>query len=850
MAELPGVQLACACGVGILAARAAPWSAGGWASLALLGGVAAIGLSRRGTGSRFVAALPLVAAAMAMAAWSQASLSAASFGAASFGAASGGSLAAMAEDDWQPVVLRAVVASSPERRPNALATLYGRGSAPRYQSVVELEVQCVRGAERWEPASGRVRATVEGDISERLVGDCVTVYGHWQRIDGPTNPGAVDMRAIYAPRGIAVQLRVDSPSQFVLESPEAWGLRRALSWIGVAGERALYAGVGEEAGPLAAALVLGRRQAVDPETRDRLVETGTAHLLSVSGLHLGMVAGVVAMALVLLGWPRGWQVTAVVAVCVFYAALTGARPPVLRASMLVGAVLVGSWAGKQTSSLNSLGLAAVALLVLDPQNLLQTGTQLSFVAVVVLVLAGRRVMESIREDDPLETLLQSTRPWIVRAGVRQWRRAVRFTLVSFWVWAATAPLVWQAFGIVAPVSVLANLLMIAPLTVALVGGLFTAAVGMFGGPLAIPFGWICLAALETMRGVVELCGEIPLGHFWLPPPPFWWVVAFYAVAVAGALVPAGDPSRGNELWGNKLWGRGLRGERRGKWMLAWMVLWTLVAWPLATHREHDPETLAVTFIDVGHGTSALVELPDGGVWLYDAGRLGDPLWSAQPIEDVLWSRGIWRLDGIIVSHADADHYNAIPGLLERFQVAEIVTPPGMLEQRQSGLDPVRQAIRRERVPVRELHSGMEFRTAAGHPWGRCLHPPMLPVAGSDNANSLVLRIDHRGRTILLPGDLEMPGSEHLLRHSRPPPGGMLMAPHHGSVQEDARTLLDWMRPSVVVVSGGNRSLREEVRQMLGQGGAEVRLTAAEGAVRVEVDRAGELTVRGWKADGF
>ena len=131
-----------------------------------------------------------------------------------------------------------------------------------------------------------------------------------------------------------------------------------------------------------------------------------------------------------------------------------------------------------------------------------------------------------------------------------------------------------------------------------------------------------------------------------------------------------------------------------------------------------------------------------------------------------------------------------------------------------------------------------------------LHPPADRIAGSDNVNSMVLRIDHRGTTLLLPGDLEIPGGERLLHHDRPAPGGVMMAPHHGSLQQDARPLLDWMRPSTVVISGGSRADRALVRQMWSQGGADVRITAAEGALRVEIDAKGRTRCFAWQENGW
>jgi competence protein ComEC len=138
--------------------------------------------------------------------------------------------------------------------------------------------------------------------------------------------------------------------------------------------------------------------------------------------------------------------------------------------------------------------------------------------------------------------------------------------------------------------------------------------------------------------------------------------------------------------------------------------------------------------------------------------------------------------------------------------------------------------------------------AAGRPWATVLHPPHPPLVGSDNANSVVVRIDHAGRTLLLPGDLEAPGTERVLQLGRPHPDGVLMAPHHGSLSEDYGPLVDWARPATVVVSGGERADRPEVREVLGRGRADVWVTARQGAIRVRLGPRGPAQVDHWHID--
>jgi competence protein ComEC len=202
------------------------------------------------------------------------------------------------------------------------------------------------------------------------------------------------------------------------------------------------------------------------------------------------------------------------------------------------------------------------------------------------------------------------------------------------------------------------------------------------------------------------------------------------------------------------------------------------------------------------------------------------------------------LDAVFLSHADADHYNALPALLKRFSVETILVPPGLLDGREPGLKELRLAIDASGVPVQTCFRG-DRRRRWEHVSITVLHPPAAGVDGSDNANSLVLQIDAGEHSLVLPGDLEPPGTEVVTGGPRPRAGGVLMAPHHGSLSMDAETVLNWARPSETIVSGGQRAARLGVEQMLSQTGSGVHVTAREGAIRVRISGKMGIQVRRW-----
>jgi len=808
------ITLAAAGAMGILAQRAVGFSAWTWVGAV---GLALVLSSRATGGRRWAGVMLLVAVAMAIR-WQ-----------ADEAAYRRATLASRVAEESGPAVLRGQV--------RGLVRRTAKPGGPRdaaespWQTRFEVRIDQARDGVEWVACSGGLAVIVEDDAEQVRAGDRLQLSGRLSAIRPPSNPGVFDWQQLARNRHEHGRLVVDSRQQVEVLGRAWWSVAGVADRLSRHGERTLRDSLGGDTGPLAAALVVGRRQAIDHEFQDRLLETGTIHLLSVSGLHLGIVAAALYYLAVLLGLPRAVQLGFVAVCCLAFVAITGARPPVIRAAMLVGVVLLARYSERQDSPLNSLAVAALALLIIRPTNLFQVGVQLSFVAVAALFLCRRRsdpLTEQLRAEDELDRLLSATRGPIRRRWDR-WSGKVGDALwFSLCVTLATTPLVWQHFHVVTPIAVVANVILGIPLSIGLISGLLAVCVGWVGLPLATPIGWVCHASLWLMQIVIGWAADLPLGHFWLPAPPGWWVFAYYVAVVLGlALLPPAV-------------------RYRGRVFVIGSLAWCLVAWWLATSpgRQFDPD-LTATFLDVGHGTGVIVRSPDGQSMLYDCGSLGNVSYSGRGIQEPLWALGLTRIDRVLLSHADADHYNALPGLLRRFEVGELVIPVGMLEVSKEGLVPIREAIRKSGVRVREVSREVPFLAEDGSI--EVLHPPSEWVPGNDNANSLVISLRHAGRVVILPGDIESAGLVRLLELPRPPPGGLLMAPHHGSLTLDNRAMLDWARPREVIVSGGTRANRPEVADALGERGSGVHITARDGAIRARLSPAG-IEIRGWLRD--
>jgi competence protein ComEC len=714
-----------------------------------------------------------------------------------------------ARPEAEPVCLEAILLSEPSRVPappdDPLRTIPG-GEMSR----LEVAAVALRDGTAWKKVSGRAALLVDGHLLGAHCGDRVRVFAALARPRPARNAGEFDFALHARADRRLCELYCDNPDcVVVLQSGSSWSLTRLLGRLRAGGARLLAEHLPPERAALAATLLLGGRSGASREQIKPFFLTGALHLLVVSGMHVAILAGTL---YALLRWtplPRRAGLVVAGAVVIGYALLTGADPSVVRAATLLVIFYAARYLGRRALARNSWAAGSLVVLALNPAELFRTGPQLSFLAVAVLIWAAERPC-SRWQVDPLDRLLAESRPWPVRALRSLGRTLWQVTLVALLVWLATLPLVMLRFHLFSPVAVLLGPLLGPLVTAALVSGFALLLLGWLAPPLGAVCGFICDWSLAGLEGVVAWARDLPGSYFWTPGPSAWWVGGAYATLAVMWAFPQCRPPR--------------------RWAVGLLAGWIAVGFGAAL-RPRPAERLDCTFVAVDHGCAALIQLPSGATLLYDAGRLGAPETGARSIAAVLWSRGLTRLDAVLVSHADADHYNALPELLERFDVGVVYVSPMMFKRRTKALDALRAAIARHGVPIREVWAGDRLRGGGGVKLD-ILHPPRRGGAASDNANSIVLALEYAGRRILLPGDLEPPGLDDLLA-TPAYDCDVLLAPHHGSRRSDPPGFAAWSKPECVVVSAGHRP-DATVGAAYRKGGARMLPTAERGAVRVVI----------------
>lgn len=728
-------------------------------------------------------------------------------------------LLAYATDQPRPIRLRAFVVTVPVVIP-ARPSEFPTGMPQRDRTVADLQaVALIAEGSRQIliPVAGRVRLDVQGTLSKPLPrGTEIELWGMLSQPGPARNPGGFDFRRFLRERGIHTLVRCEFPECIAVRSPPApRGLPDASVWQSVIAER-LRRHLSTENAPLAIALLLGPRTDISQELKEAFLQSGMVHFLAISGINVAILLLFLWPLVRLTRLPRNGRLL-VVGLCVAgYVLITESDPPVVRAAVLAWSLLLSLTSGRPLAPLNQLAIAALLILIGNPHDLFQVGAQLSFLAIVALQWLV--TLDRTRFDLQVDPLDQISQTWF-QTGLH-WLRRMTWAafLATCAVWIFTLPLVLARFHLVSPAGFLVNVFLSFWMTLTLWVGYINLLGAILCPQLLYPCAVVFDMCLSGFVWIVRSAAWIPWGHFKVPGPSDLWLAVFYLSIIAA--------------------GGHLLSDRLQRWSWQFIGAWCVAGLAWGTLPESNPG-LRCTFLSVGHGAAVLIELPNRQTILYDAGSLEDGSRARQVVESTLLARGRTRVDALLISHADIDHFNAVHGLVNNIPIGGLHVSPTFLDFQQSSVRMTCEATHAAGVPVKLLWTGDRLR-CGDDVEVRVLAPPAAGFGADDNANSLVLSIRYAGCGVLLTGDLEKAGLQSLLQQT-PAAHDILLAPHHGSLKANPPDLARWVAPRWVVVSGGGDTSLDKLQQNYGDGVA-LLTTSRQGAVTFEITPQGEIEV--------
>lgn len=550
------------------------------------------------------------------------------------------------------------------------------------------------------------------------------------------------------------------------------------------------------------AILTGERGEIPEAILEAFRGAGAMHLLAISGLHMGVLSvfffcicrvlfSLSSRFLLAFSLDR-WSAFCALLPLTVYAFVAGLQPPVVRALIMTMFFLWAVMVRRRHTLINLIGAAALVILLQNPLLLFTASFQLSFIAVTAIALvlqqgafvqrhpAGSRP----RNTSPLSLLWSET-----SRKIQSW--LIGSIMISVAATLATAPLLFFHFNRVSLLSPVATLVMEPVLC------LWTLLAGLVGLTLSPVFPDAATTLLQAGSVGIELL--LPTARFFaaLPGASLWWptpsalsIIVLYLIVLVVFLEPGGFslPQK-----------------------IIATTLATLLLFPGIRLAERIlSTTTTVTFLDVKHGSSAVLHLPGNRTFLVDGGSMGQ---NSRPgrriIAPALWSKGIFRLDGIVVTHGDSDHVNGLEFVTQRFLPTHVWTRDDTNQGRE--MSRLLSICRRLRIPVTyPAKKAVLYEPVTSDPGRRRKKKIRFEVlAGAEkrgnatmtsNDLSIVVRLLHGEKSFLFPGDIEKKGEEYLIDANRDLASSVLLSPHHGSNSSNSLIFLQKVSPEWLVIS--------------------------------------------------
>lgn len=650
------------------------------------------------------------------------------------------------------------------------------------------------------------------------------------------NPGSFDYTRFLYHRGILVRCTLNRETDYlVIREVSSGYFMKVLSGTRKKLRELINQNVKSPSSGIIQALILGDTRDIPPAVRDKFNATGTSHILAISGFHVGVVTLVsfylfrsllyVYPYLLLRFDVKKISLLLAVLPVVVYTAIAGAKVTVIRASLMIILFVLAAFLGRIRDLYNVLFLAALLILLVAPHSLFEPSFQLSFTAVFSIVFLTPRITRLLpfpSESDEFSVVVRK-----MVQGVRT------FLSVIIAATLGTLPLVLYHFQRFSLVSVSANLLIVPVL------GFVSVPICLFV-LLAYPFStsvstfllecteWFIDRALV----LVEFFSTLPSASRFIPQPGICDVVLLYTV-IFGFAKTLEFHTRGGDA------------KKEFRFVLFATVFFFLMfvvhySYPLL--KKKDTGLLRITVLDVGQGTSILINTPEGKSILLDGGgyRQGHFDAGKSIVIPYLLHKGITCLNVVALSHPHPDHYGGLIYTVENFPVKEFwYNGDDDVEEEMYHL--LRDTVTKKKIPVRILKKqGEPFEFGGVNIW--VLNPPADFEGETINDRSLVLHLTFRNTSVFLPADISQEVEKRLVAEHPDMRASVLVVSHHGSHHATSDELLKTLRPELAVISAGRDNTfgfphEETIKRLVGRG-IKVLRTDLHGAVTITLDGSG------------
>jgi competence protein ComEC len=694
------------------------------------------------------------------------------------------------------------------------------------KQITTADVLRIKTWNGWIAATGRLPVQINQPNPALQGGQTVRMLGMLQRPRAAMNPGEFDWAAYYRQQRILASFTVNRVGNVHVISSATWSpigwLRNKTRHLLATGFTAAHA----KDYALLDAMVLGNR---DPELRDiqdEFKQTGMGYQLSVSGLHIALLASAVFWLCRKARLRPRYILAATTGFVLLYAAISLPSHSGTRAAILCVVIAAATLLGRPMDRVQMLSLAVLAMLLWHPMDLYSVGFHLSFAVAIAFLFLLPRVMDWLRSRRDIDELAKPIRqrPTLLHRFLSS---VGRYFLYGAVAWLATLPLVAFHFGSASAWAILGSLVLFPVVVIALFGGVFKILLSLFwpalGNAWAAAAGW----PVQLMQWGVHQLTRLPGSAIALPTPPVWLVIIYYLLLCA-PLLPYWSIFTGRKRWVLRL--APLAGVA---------AILSLAFIPQNTAQSSD---LRITLLSLGAGQCAVVELPGGRVALIDAGSSTVTDVAVKLIEPFLRAHGEQQVDEMFLSHGDFDHISAAGEIATACGVNKVFTSFHFIRNSFGNVPDQMLLDELEKLnhPPTEIAIGDHFDLGGGAVVD-VLWPPKDGLWNSNNAG-LVLRLAYAGRSVLFPADIQDPAFTGVLKVAAALKSDVLVAPHHGSSEDLTPAFLAAVHPQIVLSSNFWRLTSKQKRFETMIDHTPLYRTPECGAITVTITKDGVLSI--------
>lgn len=676
--------------------------------------------------------------------------------------------------------------------------------------------------------------TIHGDLLvsapakvEIHYGQAIRMSTRLRKPENFSNPGGFDYVSYLRFRGILVRGNVtDEGGIVVLRSGLGNPLRTIVESYRQHLKTLIKGHVPFPAAAILQASLLGDAKEIPREIQDMFNATATSHIIAISGFNIGMVAffSFLAVQLLMKSFPtlllrydllKTSTILAVIPV-ITYTFIAGAGVTVVRATLMILLFMLAVLMGKIKDMYNTIAFAALVILVISPYALLDISFQLSFVGLLSIIYITPRLLSLLPPPPTHPTLIQ----WFLgRLGA--------FVSVTTAASLGTMPLIIFHFNRISTISLAANIAVVPILGIlAIPLGMAVVFLTPLSPTLSYPFLHAAGFLADLSVSIVAFFASLPHGSLCVPSPALWVTALMYAAILS--VVRLMD-FRASPF-----------GKIRGVYLSLGIVSLSLItAYYLTVYYTKESDGLmTVTAIDVGQGSSVLIETPQGGAILIDGGGFYDDRFDVgrYVVAPFLCHRKISAFDAVILSHPHPDHFAGLTYIMEHFDVHAFWTNGD-----KSAAEPfarLMETLGRKGIPVRLIDAGSPVAEIGGLSL-RILNPSS-PRSNEDiNDASIVVDLRYGGQNVLVCGDISASVEACIIKAHPDLRADVLVVPHHGSRHGSSEAFLDTVKPKIAVVTVGKTNIfglpHTETIERLAKRGIKVLRTDLHGAITIKMD---------------